>query len=271
MDDPVARAVEAIQNRFTNRATTAIILGSGLGNLVQELDETSAIAYADIPHFPVSSVTGHKGELISGVFADTDLLVCSGRAHYYEGYDLQQIVFPVAVLAGLGIENIIITNASGGINESYAAGDIVAIRDHLNLAGGNPLRGSPDFVDLTQAYSPWLRKVAARAAAEIGVILQEGVYAWMAGPCYETPAEIRMLKILGADLVGMSTVPEVLKANSLGLRVLGLSLVSNMAAGITGKPLNHREVIAVSNRGGAKLKRLIAGVLKEMGQFHDTV
>lgn len=271
MDELVNQAVETIQNRLAVRATTAIILGSGLGSLVQELSGASAVPFADIPHFPVSSVPGHQGELIAGVFADRDLLVCAGRVHYYEGYDLQKVVFPVAVLAGLGIENLIITNASGGINESYAVGDIVAIRDHINMAGENPLRGSADFIDMTCAYSPRLRKAASAAASKAGLVLAEGVYAWMAGPCYETPAEIRMLRVLGADLVGMSTVPEVIKANSLGLQVLGLSMVSNMAAGISGNPLNHQEVVAAGKQTAEKFKRLIMGVLANMEQIHDAV
>jgi len=268
-DDAVSAAVKTVQERLAPRAKSAIVLGSGLGNLVRDLGDPAVISCRDIPHFPVSSVAGHKGELVYGLFQGSRLLVCSGRVHYYEGYDPAEVTFPVAVLAGLGVENLIITNASGGINNAYSVGDIVAIRDHINLVGANPLRGTPDFIDMSDAYCPELRQVAARAASKEGITLREGVYAWMAGPCYETPAEIRMLDILGADLVGMSTVPEVIRANSLGLHVLGLSLVSNMAAGITNEKLNHREVMAAGKKGGGKLKRLVAGVLGSLESGND--
>ena len=265
MSQKVIEAGNAIRDKVHIGTKIAIVLGSGLGNLVDSMTDTVSIKYQDIPNFPISSVQGHKGELVSGKLTEVPILAFSGRVHYYEGYTLQEVVFPVAVMAALGITDIIITNASGAINEAYSPGDIIIIRDHINLIGDNPLRGAPCFTDMTEAYCGELRKLAKKTAEELKIQAHEGIYLVLGGPSYETPAEIKMLRILGADLVGMSTVPEVIMANSLGMRVLGLSMATNMAAGITGQPLTHEEVIEISNKAAEKFIRLISGIIEKMG------
>ena len=265
MDKKVKEAVEVIKTRLTPDPRIGIILGSGLGPLIEELSETVHVPYKDIPHFPVSSVSGHKGEVVSGSLSGIDLLAYSGRVHYYEGYTMQEVVFPVQVMAGLGIETLIITNAAGAVNEAFSPGDIIAISDHINLTGSNPLRGTANFIDMTEAYTIDLRALAHKVAADEGIRIQEGVYLLLNGPSYETPAEIRMAKNLGADMVGMSTVPETIMANSLGIKVMGLSMITNMAAGITGEPLTHEEVIETSQKGAEAFKRLIRGIIQQLG------
>ena len=260
----VTEALEKIRDTVGEAARIGIVLGSGLGRLARELEGGIRLTYADIPNFPVSSVEGHRGEVVAGHLSGAHVLVFSGRVHYYEGYTVQEISIPVKVMAGLGVEKMIITNAAGAVNESYSPGEVIVIKDHINLMGDNPLRGTTQFPDMTEAYSGDLRKVAHRAANGLGMELKEGVYLVMTGPSFETPAEIKMARVLGADLVGMSTIPEVIMANSLGLSVLGLSVVTNMAAGILGTPLSHKEVIETTEKTADEFERLIMEIVAQL-------
>lgn len=269
MNKKVKEAVNAIKERVQPDSNIGIILGSGLGPLIDEFSDPIHVPFGEIPHFPISSVAGHKGEAVVGRLAGVKLLAYSGRVHYYEGYTMQDVVFPITVMAGLGIETLIITNAAGAVNGAFSPGDIIVINDHINLMGDNPLRGSANFVDMTDAYNRYLRALAHEIAAKEGIKLQEGVYLVLNGPSYETPAEIRLAKNLGADMVGMSTIPEVIMANSLGIRVMGLSMITNMAAGITGEPLSHQEVIETSKKGADSFKLLVRGIIKRLGEESD--
>ena len=242
-----------------------IILGSGLGAFAEAVDGVR-VPYADIEGFPLPSVAGHSGGLVVG----GGVAILAGRVHFYEGRSMDDVVFPVFVLHGLGVETLIVTNAAGGINGSYAPGDLVLIRDHINLMGANPLRGQnpdlgPRFPDMSSVYGAHLRETARTAA---GLPLAEGVYAALSGPSYETPAEIRMLERLGADLVGMSTVPEVIAARYLGLGVLGISCVTNMAAGVLDAPLDHAEVIRKGAETAPRFARLLSGTVRALGGAH---
>jgi purine-nucleoside phosphorylase len=264
MLEQVAQAVGLIKRRITSQPKIGLMLGSGLDNLVDEVKDAVHIRFEDIPHFPVSSVDGHRGEIIAGYLGNVALFICSGRIHYYEGYSMQEVVFPVRVMAACGIETFIVTNACGALNNEFKRGDVVIIDDHINLMGDNPLRGAVDFVDLTEAYSLELRKLARATAAKLGIGMNSGVYIAISGPCYETPAEIKAYRTMGADMVGMSTVPEVIMANRLGMQVLGLSMVTNMAAGMSGKPLSHQEVIQTSKTAAPKFKALLKGVVEAL-------
>jgi purine-nucleoside phosphorylase len=260
----IQEAAAGLKRRIHTQPEIGIMLGSGLEVLADEVQDAVCVRFEDIPHFPVSSVVGHRGELIAGNLGGKDLLICSGRVHYYEGYSMQEVVFPVRVMAACGIKTFIVTNACGALNESLKRGDIVMICDHINLMGDNPLKGSSDFVDLTEAYSSRLRKLALATADKLGICLQSGVYIAISGPAYETPAEIRAYRIMGADMVGMSTVPEVIMANRLGMQVLGLSVVTNMAAGMSGKPLCHQEVIEIAKNSSPQFRALLKGVVKAL-------
>ena len=266
MTDAIAGAVAALKPRLNKEPRIGIILGSGLGGIVEEMEDRIRIRFEEIPGFPRSTVKGHQGELVCGSLNKVDLLALSGRVHYYEGYTMAQVTIPIKVMIGLGLETIIITNAAGAVNPEFVPGDIAAISDHINFMGDNPLKGAADFVDLTQVYSIRLRNLAARAADDLGINLRSGVYTAFSGPCYETPAEIRAVRVWGGDLVGMSTVPEAIVARSLGVEVLGLSLVTNMAAGVTGQPLSHAEVIETSTRAGNKFRALIKAVIADLGK-----
>lgn len=261
MHKRVTEAVTKIRDAIDIETKIGIILGSGLGTLVDEFKDTVTIKFDEIPNFPVSSVEGHKGEVVLGSFSGINILAFSGRVHYYEGYSIEKVCFPVRVMAGLGVEILIITNAGGAVNESYSPGDIIVISDHINLMGDNPLRGTTHFIDMTEAYSSDLRTLAHNTADGLGMKLKEGVYLALSGPSYETPAEIRMLRNMGADIVGMSTIPEVIIANSLGITVLGLSMITNMAAGITGMPISHKEIIETTEKGAGEFKRLVSGII----------
>ncbi len=260
----VAEAVKKIRDKTDVKAKISIVLGSGLGGLIDEIIDPASIPYETIPHFPVSGVKGHKGEVFVGKLSGNDILAFAGRVHYYEGYTMQEICFSVRIMAELGVEVLIITNASGAVNETFSPGQIVALSDHINLMGDNPLRGTTQFQDMTEAYSGELKALAFEVAEGLGIHLKEGVYLVLNGPSYETPAEVRMARNLGADLVGMSTIPEVIMANSLGIKVLGLSLATNMAAGILGTPLSHEEVIETSNKAAEEFKALVKGIVKRL-------
>lgn len=247
-----------------------LILGSGLGVLADLIENPTVIDYKDIPHFPVSTVEGHAGELVIGQVKGKNVVVMKGRFHLYEGYGVETVTFPIRVLKKLGVETLIVTNAAGGINTSFGPGDLMVITDHLNLTGGNPLVGPNDpefgvrFPDMSEAYSKKLCQLARRVAEEQQFVIREGVYAGLIGPTYETPAEIRMLRTLGADVVGMSTVSEVIVARHAGLQVLGFSCVSNMAAGILDQPLSHAEVMETTERVKAKFLNLVLGVIEAL-------
>ncbi|MBI2821979.1 MAG: purine-nucleoside phosphorylase [Acidobacteria bacterium] len=264
-------AAGAVLRRIPAPPRVGLILGSGLGESLKRFSGNLKISYAEIPYFHPSAVAGHSGNLIFGRIGALPFVALQGRIHYYEGYSLREVVFPLRVLARLGIGHLIVTNAAGGINREFEPGDLMLIADHINLMGANPLAGpnldqlGPRFPDMSEAYCPRFRTLARSVAAGIdGMNLREGVYAAVAGPSYETPAEVRMLAALGADAVGMSTVPEVIAANHAGLRVLGISCITNMAAGISGQKLDHREVVDVAGRARAKFSALLGGVLDKV-------
>jgi purine-nucleoside phosphorylase len=248
MYEKLGTAAKFIQSRKKVTPRVGLVLGSGLGAFVDRVEDATIIPYDEIPHFHQTSVEGHEGRLILGKISGVDIAILQGRLHVYEGYAMEDIVFPVRTLATLGVDTLFLTNASGGVNESYQPGDIVLINDHINLMGQNPLIGpninelGPRFPDMTRAYNEDLRRIVKDCAEEMDYNLQTGVYAGLLGPTYETPAEIRMMRAIGADMVGMSTVPESIAANHLGLKVCGLSCITNMAAGITGEKLDHSEV-----------------------------
>ena len=275
MSDPapaavVAAAREAVRARLDGRVpAVAIVLGSGLGGLADRITDPVRIPYAGIPGFPVPTVEGHTGELVVGQLGGRTVLAQSGRFHLYEGHAPPAAALPVRVFGGLGVRTLVLTNAAGGVRPSFGAGTLMLIADHLNLTGRNPLvgpvvEGEERFPDMTAAYDPGLRRLARRAAAELGIPLEEGVYAGLLGPAYETPAEVRMLERLGADAVGMSTVLEVIAARAQGLRCLGFSLVTNPGAGISPTPLSHREVMATAAKAGAALATLIEAVVARL-------
>lgn len=250
----VKEAADYITERISTQPTVGLILGSGLGVLADEIKNAKTIIYKDIPHFPESTVSGHKGQLVIGELEGRQVLAMQGRFHYYEGYSMQQVTFPVRVMRELGVETLFVTNAAGGINESYEPGNLMIIKDHINNMGDSPLIGpndeeqGPRFPDMSEAYDRNLIHLAKKTAERLHLNVQEGVYVGNTGPAYETGAEIRMLRTLGGDAVGMSTVPEVMVANHTGLRVLGISCISNMAAGILDQPLTHDEVIATTTQ-----------------------
>lgn len=247
-----------------------IILGSGLGGFVQSIEDKVSIPYRDIPNFPVSTVEGHKGELVFGKVHGRPIVAMQGRFHYYEGYNMQEVTFPVRVMQVLGVTGLIVTNAAGGINPAFHPGDLILIKDHINMLGDNPLKGAnlsnlgPRFPDLSEGYDLEWRRKALPIAQELGINPQEGVYAAMSGPSYESPAEIRFLRTIGADLVGMSTVPEVIVANHGGMRVLGISCVTNMAAGILPQRLSHAEVMETAERIEKQFVRFVQALVRAL-------
>jgi len=247
-----------------------MILGSGLGSLADEIEDAVVIPYENIPFFSKSDAEGHANELVIGHLQGKKVVAMKGRYHYYEGYTLDEVTFPVRVMKALGVEKLIITNACGAVNTDFNPGDLMLISDHINLVGTNPLIGKNNddlgtrFPDVSEVYSRELRAIARAAAEELNMTLQEGVYGWWSGPVYETPAEIRMIRTLGGDAIGMSTVPEALVAIHSGLKVLGISCLTNMACGILDQPLSHEEVIEVAGQSRDKFVRLIQQVLKTM-------
>jgi len=252
------------------RPKIALVLGSGLGAFADEFEEAAKIPYARIPNFPRSTAIGHVGQLVLGKIGGIALAGMQGRVHLYEGYSAKQVAFPVRVFQRMGVKAIIVTNAAGGINLSYSEGALVALRDHINLQGANPLIGpnddrfGPRFPDMTHAYDPEFRRFVADAGRQLSLNLHEGVYLALAGPNYETPAEIHSFRNLGADLVGMSTVPEVLAARHSGIRVLGISCITNMAAGITGKALTAEEVFETGNRVKHQFISLLRAIIPKI-------
>ncbi len=249
-----------------------VILGSGLGAFADSLERPISIDYRELPDFPTSSVHGHAGRLVLGFRSGVPVVVMQGRVHFYEGYQPWQVAFPARVLCRLGIKHLTVTNAAGGINLNFKVGDLMAITDHLNLSGFNPLVGKnvealgPRFPDMSTAYDPAALQVLRATAEADGVTLREGVYASLSGPSYETPAEIRMLRTLGADTVGMSTVPEVIVASHMGVKVTGISCVTNLAAGISKQALSHDEVSETANRVAGTFQKLIGHFLEEIAK-----
>jgi purine-nucleoside phosphorylase len=264
----VKEAVSFLKTKIRETPEVAIILGSGLGSLAEEVANAVRIPYAHIPHFAVSSAPGHEGNLVIGTLGVKRVCVLQGRFHYYEGHDISRVVFPVRVLRLLGIRNLLVTNASGGVNRNFKAGDLMLIKDHISFFSDNPLRGpnidelGPRFNDMTAAYPETLRQMAKATAAQIGLTLQEGIYLYVKGPSFETPAEIRMVGLLGADAVGMSTVPEVIVAHHCGMQVLGISCITNKAAGISDKPLSQEEVMETGARVRDQFVLLLKAIVK---------
>ena len=265
--DQVTEAAEWLRGKGFGGGDVGLVLGSGLGPFADSMPEAFAVHYADIPHFPASHVIGHAGRLVGGTVRGKHVIALSGRAHFYEGHDLRTVTFAVRVLSRLGIRMLILTNAAGGINTAFTQGALMVIDDHINLLGSNPLMGPHDdrfgarFPDMTEVYSPRLRAVADQAARENGLPLQHGVYIAVHGPSYETPAEIRAFRTLGADAVGMSTVPEAIVARQMSMEVLGISCISNMAAGVLPQPLNHDEVMDTTRRVRQDFSALLEGII----------
>lgn len=267
--DPVEAAAEYLFGRLTLRPSVALVLGSGLGGLASLVEEPVVVPYGEIPGFADTTVEGHAGRLVAGRLEGTDVAVLQGRYHAYEGHDPATLVVPVRAMAALGAGTLIVTCAAGGVTRRLRPGTLMLIADHINLMGRNPLvgparAGEARFPDLSDAYDPALRERARAAAADSGIELAEGVYAAVLGPSYETPAEIRMLERLGADAVGMSTVPEVIAARAAGLRVVGIALVTNPAAGVVEAPLHHDDVITMAARAADTFQQLVQGILARL-------
>jgi purine-nucleoside phosphorylase len=265
----IDEAVASILQASALRPRVGLILGSGLGAFASSLGRATAIPFARIPHFPTSTAAGHKGELVFGLSHGVTVAAMSGRVHAYEGYTLEQVVFPVRVLGRMGVQVLVVTNAAGSVNVNYKPGELMVIEDHINGMGTNPLCGpnlealGPRFPDMSEAYDPKLREIAERACWKAGVTVRKGIYIALPGPSYETPAEIRAARALGADAVGMSTVPEVIAARHMGIRVLGLSCITNMAAGVLKKKLDHQEVLSVTERVRSSLLDVLDRIVQE--------
>jgi len=260
-------AARVIRSRTTETPRVAIVLGSGLGGFADDFEDAVGIPYEDIPGFARSTAQGHAGRLVIGKIDQVPLVAMQGRVHFYEGYPLEQVTFPIRTFKLLGIKTLILTNASGGINVQLTQGALMVLSDHLNLMGDNPLRGlndsrfGPRFPDMSAVYSPELQELVIEEARRLGVEVRRGIYAALAGPSYETPAEIHLLRNLGADAVGMSTVPEAIVARHMGIDVLGISCITNMAAGIGDEPINHEEVMATGDRVRSTFTQLLRRVV----------
>ena len=270
--ETINNAASFLKGKYANTPKIGLILGSGLGVLADEIENPVKIPYNEIPDFPISTVEGHAGQLVFGLLSGVEVVAMQGRFHFYEGYSMDKVTFPVRVMKELGVEMLIVTNAAGGVNESFSAGDLMIITDHINNMGTNPLIGPNDsklgvrFPDMSEAYSKELRAAAKEIASRLNIKVQEGVYLGNPGPVYETPAEIRMARVLGGDAVGMSTVPEVIVARHSGMKVLGISCISNMAAGILDQPLTHDEVIETTERVKADFLRYLKEIVKSMAK-----
>ena len=269
MLEKIQETAAYLKGKMHTSPETAIILGTGLGSLANEITEKYEINYSDIPNFPVSTVEGHSGKLIFGKLGNKDIMAMQGRFHYYEGYSMKEVTFPVRVMRELGIKTLFVSNASGGTNADFEIGDLMIITDHINFFPEHPLRGKnieygPRFPDMTEAYPHRLREKAHQAAGALGFACKEGVYAIFPGPCYETAAEIRAYEHLGADAIGMSTVPEVIAANYLGMAVLGIACITNMATGIAREKHSHQEVLRIANESSQKLCALVERVVREL-------
>ncbi|SHM89672.1 purine-nucleoside phosphorylase [Gracilibacillus kekensis] len=264
-------ATSYLQTKITTKPKVGLILGSGLGMLADEIENPTKIKYEEIPGFPISTVEGHAGQLVIGNLQGVEVIAMQGRFHYYEGYGLEAVTFPVRVMKELGIDKLLVTNAAGGINRDLEPGDLMLITDHINNTGQNPLIGENlsdhgvRFPDMSTAYDRNLQKVSKQVASQLNITLKEGVYVWNTGPSYETPAEIRMLEKIGGDAVGMSTVPEVTVARHAGTQCVGISCISNMAAGILDQPLTHDEVIETTEKVRESFLTFVKQLIKEIG------
>jgi purine-nucleoside phosphorylase len=271
MDSKLSAAAEWLRGRLPHPPLVGVILGSGLGDFADGVDERVTIPYGDIPGFPASAVVGHSGTLVAGTVRGVPTVVLSGRVHFYEGHPMPAVVFPARVLGLLGCRTVIVTNAAGGIDRSFKSGNLMLIEDHINLFGTNPLVGAndedlgPRFPDMSDAYRKDLRSLALAVAKRQRIPLKRGVYVGVHGPSYETPAEIRALRAWGADAVGMSTVPEVIALNQMGVGVLGISCITNMAAGVSKQKLDHREVLATTQRVKGDFVRLLTFLVQALG------
>lgn len=265
-------SADFLTSRITESPRIAMILGSGLGAIGDQLDDPTFIDYGDIPHFPVSGVEGHKGRLVFGKLEGVAVVVMQGRSHFYEGWTMQEVTFPVRAFHLMGIDHLVVTNSAGGIKSDYAPGDLMIISDHINFTGVNALHGpnedafGPRFPDMSDPYAKELRELLRAVASERGIEVKEGVYAGVAGPAYETPAEVRMLRTLGGDAVGMSTVPEVTVANHCGMKVAGISCITNYAAGLSDTKLHHDEVKETADRVRETFTGLVRGLIEAMGK-----
>jgi len=263
-------AADAIRNRLRGtEPAIAIILGSGLGGLADEIEPIAKIPFGNIPGFPSATVTGHAGQLIAGTLAGKSVVALAGRFHMYEGHDVRLAAFPTRVVHAIGAKTLIVSNAAGGVNRLWQPGDLMLIRDHINLMFRNPLVGAVEagdlrFPDMSEPYDSRLCEIARRVATSQGLSLREGVYAGLLGPSYETAAEVRMLGLLGADAVGMSTVPEVIVARAIGMRILGVSCITNLACGLSNNPITHAEVLETTAAAAGKFKALIRGVVEAL-------
>lgn len=266
----VENAARIIRSRYAEDVRVALVLGSGLGAFADDLENSVAIPYADIHGFSRSTVEGHAGRLVLGKIDNVSVAVMQGRFHYYEGYTFEEVVFPIRTLGLLGVKSLVLTNAAGGINVAFHQGALMVISDHLNLMGVNPLRGLHDtrfgdrFPDMSEVYSRDYQEIAVAEGQAMGLELRRGIYVALSGPSYETPAEIRMLRILGGDAVGMSTVPESITARQMGIKVLGISCITNMAAGVVGEPIDHHEVIETGERVRETFKALLRGIIPKL-------
>jgi purine-nucleoside phosphorylase len=267
MYERAENAARIVRARSSAKPQIAIVLGSGLGGFADEFEDSVALPYREIPGFVTSTAQGHAGKLVIGKVSSVPVLAMQGRVHYYEGYSLEEVTFPIRTFKLLGIETLILTNAAGGIDVQLSQGSLMVISDHLNLMGVNPLRGpnderfGPRFPDLTEVYARELQELASEAARELGITARRGVYAALAGPSYETPAEIHMLRAFGADAVGMSTVPEAIVARHMGMKVLGISCITNMAAGISEAPINHEEVMETGQKVRESFTQLLRSII----------
>lgn len=268
--EKIKKAAEYINSKIKNKPEIALVLGSGLGDLAEEIENPVYINYSDIPGFPESTVVGHKGRLVLGQLSGKEVVAMQGRFHFYEGYPIQEVVFPTRVLGYLGIETLIVTNAAGGVDTSFDVGDLMIIEDHINFAGQNPLIGAnydelgPRFPDMSSAYDEEYIELAEEVGKDLGLNLRKGVYMWWTGPTYETPTEVRMARTLGASAVGMSTVPEVIVARHQGVKVLGISCITNMASGVLEEKLSHEDVVETSKRVKKDFQGLVLEVLKRI-------
>jgi len=259
-------ATDVVRKRLCRAADIGVILGSGLSAVAERIEGAGTLPYSEIPHFPVTSVPGHGGQLVAGTLGGKRLIVQQGRTHLYEGHGFEQVLLPIRVMRKLGVGVIVVTNAAGALNPDFRPGDLMLITDHINMMGTNPLIGpndeasGPRFPDMSNAYDPDLCELALNAARELGIELRQGVYLAVTGPSYETPAEVRAFRTLGADAVGMSTVPEVIYSKYLGLRVLGLSVIANLAVGLTAEPLSHDDVTRVVAGQADRIAGLLAGL-----------
>lgn len=266
--DKLKQSADHIRQRIHKTPYIAVVLGSGLGNLANYMSNTIEIPYEEIPNFPRTTVAGHEGRLIFGELGGRDIVAMKGRFHYYEGWNMEQVVFPIRAFKLLGVENLLLTNAAGGINTQFRPGDLMLIKDHIGFFAENPLRGEnidelgPRFPDMSHIYDRELVEMAAECAMRLHCDIRRGIYAYTKGPSFETPSEIRALRYFGADAVGMSTVPEAIAARHMGMKVLGISCITNMAAGVLDQALNHEEVIEAGKKVEAKFSALVNEIIK---------